>query len=87
MVGFQDIIVYLIPAVVAVVIVFSIYRRLKGKDSGCNCHSCPHYGEECHCHDTQKQGWTSFLFKNIKASLQLFQEKSLVGWIICRNFA
>ncbi|MBO4215355.1 MAG: FeoB-associated Cys-rich membrane protein [Bacteroidaceae bacterium] len=54
MVGFQDIIVYLILAVVAVVIVYSIYRRLKGKDSGCNCHSCPHYGEECHCHDTQK---------------------------------
>lgn len=53
----QEIIVYLIIALAVGAIIRYTYRQLTGKNSSCNCgscpHSCPHTGnKECHCHDT-----------------------------------
>ncbi|MBQ8709143.1 MAG: FeoB-associated Cys-rich membrane protein [Bacteroidaceae bacterium] len=55
----QEIIVYIILAIVAVVLIRYIYRQVTGKNRGCNCGSCPHCcprtGEkECHCSNTPK---------------------------------
>lgn len=51
----QEIIVYIILAIVAAVLVYHIYQQVTGKKRGCNCGSCPMNGSEtCHCHDAQK---------------------------------
>ena len=47
----QEIIVYIILAIVAVVLIRYIYRQVTGKNRGCNCGSCPMNGGECHCHE------------------------------------
>ena len=47
----QEIIVYIILAIVAVVLIRYIYRQVIGKNRGCNCGSCPMNGGECHCHE------------------------------------
>ena len=50
----QEIIVYIILAIVAVVLIRYIYRQVTGKNRGCNCGSCPMNGGECHCHEKTK---------------------------------
>ncbi len=50
----QEIIVYLILAIVAVVLIYHIYRQVTDKNRSCNCDSCPMHGGECHCDDAQK---------------------------------
>ena len=58
----QEIIVYIILAIVAAVLIYHIYRKATGKNRGCSCGSCPmNDGEcsssqcgQCHCPDAQQ---------------------------------
>ncbi|MBO4431275.1 MAG: FeoB-associated Cys-rich membrane protein [Bacteroidaceae bacterium] len=50
----QEFIVYLILVIVAVVLIYQIYRKATGKNRGCSCDSCPMNGGECHCDNLPK---------------------------------
>ena len=50
----QEIIVYLILTIVAVVLIHNIYRQAKGRNHSCSCDSCPMHNGECHCDDAIK---------------------------------
>lgn len=53
--NYQTAIVYVIIAVAAALILLRTYRRITGRQRGCNCGQCPMDGSsQCHCKNTKK---------------------------------